>query len=91
MTHPATAEGIYQGMRSGMIAAETLRDVLFQSKEEQKAWVGYEAGCRRAFQTSFLFAKLWRRAVNSQLLDGVVRFCQGPVGKRALNKLMAQM
>ena len=28
LTHPATAEGIYQGMRSGMMAAEALRDVL---------------------------------------------------------------
>jgi flavin-dependent dehydrogenase len=38
MTHPATAEGIYQGMRSGMIAAEAVRDVVQGIKNEQNSW-----------------------------------------------------
>ena len=28
MTHPATAEGIYQGMRSGMLGAEAASSIL---------------------------------------------------------------
>ena len=69
MTHPATAEGIYQGMRSGMIAAEALRDVLSDSVNETQAWAEYEARCRRAFRASFWSAKLWRGVVTSPLLD----------------------
>jgi geranylgeranyl reductase family protein len=91
MTHPATAEGIYQGMRSGMIAAEALRDVLSQPNNEQKVWATYEARCRHAFRVSFWSARLWRRAIRSPLLDSLVGFCHRPLGKRALNKLMAQM
>jgi geranylgeranyl reductase family protein len=91
MTHPATAEGIYQGMRSGMIAAEAIGDVVFHSKSESEAWATYEASCRRAFGTSFWSAKLWRHAVTSPLLDWAVRVGQQPMVRTALGKLMAQM
>jgi geranylgeranyl reductase family protein len=91
MTHPATAEGIYQGMRSGMIAAEALRDVISRSKNEQQAWTAYQSCCRRAFLASFWSARLWRRAVASPLLDVAVRFGQTPMVQTALAKLMAQM
>src|SRR5205823_1936375 len=60
MTHPATAEGIYQGMRSGVIAAEALRDVLSGSTDEADAFAAYEARCRRAFGASFWSARIWR-------------------------------
>ena len=66
MTHPATAEGIYQGMHSGMMAAEALRDVIRNSATEPQAWSDYEARCRRAFGRSFLSAKLWRGAIKSR-------------------------
>lgn len=91
MTHPATAEGIYQGMRSGMIAAEAVHDVLSHSKTENAAWARYQSRCRSAFQTSFMCAKLWRGAVTWRVLDSFVGLCQRPMGKKALNKLMAQM
>jgi len=91
MTHPATAEGIYQGMRSGMIAAEALRDVISQSANEQQAWTAYQSRCRRAFLASFWSARLWHCTVASPLLDVVVRFGQTPMVKTALAKLMAQM
>src|SRR5438046_5499634 len=83
MTHPATAEGIYQGMRSGMIAAEALRDVLSGTTTEENSWASYATQCRRAFQTSFLCAKLWRGAVTSSVLDSAVALCQWLMGKRA--------
>jgi flavin-dependent dehydrogenase len=91
MTHPATAEGIYQGMRSGIIAAEALRDVLSGSADEGKALADYEARCRKVFRVSFWSAKLWRGAVRSPLLDSVASVCNMPLGKRVLNKLMAEM
>jgi geranylgeranyl reductase family protein len=91
MTHPATAEGIYQGMHSGMIAAEAAHHAISGSMTEEKAWADYEVRCRRAFRVSFLAAKLWRRAVASPVLDGIVGFGQRPMVKTALGKLMAQM
>jgi geranylgeranyl reductase family protein len=91
MTHPATAEGIYQGMRSGMIAAEAVRDVLHASASEESAFAAYQRKCRRAFLASFWSAKLWRGAVNTRLLDCVVDLGQRPAVKTALGKLMAQM
>lgn len=91
MTHPATAEGIYQGMRSGIIAAEALRDALGQSGNEEEAFAEYEARCRKAFQASFLSAKLWRGAIQTPILDLLVGFTQRPMVKTALAKLMSQM
>ncbi len=91
MTHPATAEGIYQGMLSGMMAAEAVRDVVCRTASEQEAWSIYEARCRRAFRTSFWSAKLWRRAVRSPLLDMLVQLGERPIVKTGLAKLMAQM
>ena len=91
MTHPATAEGIYQGMRSGIIAAEVLKKVLAGSISDEKAGATYEAQCRRAFGLSFSSAKLWRRLVTSSMLDRIVAFSERPMMKTALGKLMAQM
>ena len=91
MTHPATAEGIYQGMRSGVIAAEALRDVLSGSTAEADAFAAYEARCRRAFGASFWSAKIWRLAVTSPVLDWAVNAGKRPVVKTALARIMAQM
>ena len=91
MTHPATAEGIYQGMRSGMIAAEALLDVAKGVATEPEACATYETRCRRAFGASFLSARVWRLAVKSPLLDWLVSIGRRPMVKTALGKLMAQM
>ena len=91
MAHPATAEGIYQGMRSGIFAAEALRDALRETRSEEKVFEEYEARCRKAFQLSFMSAKLWRCAVQTPILDWVAGFGQRPMVKTALAKLMSQM
>lgn len=91
MTHPATAEGIYQGMRSGMLAASPIRDVVFQAKRERDAWATYERRCRRAFGPSFGSAALWRGAVTSPVLDWVVSLGQQRMVRTAVAKLMAHM
>jgi geranylgeranyl reductase family protein len=91
MTHPATAEGIYQGMLSGMMAAETLKKAMSNPEHEQQAWSEYEERCRQAFGTSFWCAKLWRGAVRAKLLDAAVDLCRRPAANRAFNRLMSQM
>ncbi len=91
MTHPATAEGIYQGMRSGMLGAEAVADVLVGGKREAEAMEAYEAACRRAFKLSFLGGGVFRKVVRTDALDWMVRLSDTPFVKSATAKLMAQM
>jgi menaquinone-9 beta-reductase len=91
MTHPATAEGIYQGMRSGMLAAQTLSDILKQRVKPERAFREYERACRKAFGVSFRSASLWRGLVMSGGLDVAVGMMNRPTSRRLLARCMAQM
>ena len=91
MTHPATAEGIYQGMRSGMLAAQALRDILLGGVAAEQALRAYEAACRQAFALSFRSAALWRRLVSSGGLDLLARTMNRPPLEGVLARLMAHM
>ena len=91
ITHPATAEGIYQGMRSGMLAAEALHGILKQRADPARAFHEYERACRKAFAVSFRGATLWRRLVSSGGLDGLVAVLNRPTSRRLLARCMAQM
>lgn len=91
MTHPATAEGIYQGMRSGMIAAEAVRDILRGHATERRAQAAYEQRCRDTFRLSFLGGGLFRTLVKTPLLDWLVRASEQPAVQSATAKLLAQM
>jgi geranylgeranyl reductase family protein len=91
MTHPATAEGIYQGMRSGMLGAEAIADVLSGRAREGEAFADYEKRCNRAFRLSFLAGRAFRRIVRTNALDWVVRASEQPAMKRATARFMASM
>ncbi len=91
MTHPATAEGIYQGMRSGMLGAEAVADVVSGRRSEAEAMATYERKCKRAFQLSFWGGGVFRKLVRTDALDWVVRLGESPLAKTATAKLMAQM
>jgi geranylgeranyl reductase family protein len=91
MTHPATAEGIYQGMRSGMFAAQALYGILIQRVDPARALREYESTCRRAFGGSFRAAGMWRKFVSSGALDAVVGVSSRPMSRRLLARCMAQM
>jgi flavin-dependent dehydrogenase len=91
MTHPATAEGIYQGMRSGMLAAEAVADVLQGRASEPDALARYERRCRNTFRVSFLGGALFRAAVKTPALDWLVRVSEHPRVQSATAKLMARM
>jgi flavin-dependent dehydrogenase len=91
ITHPATAEGIYQGMRSGMLAAQALHSILKQRADPARTLLAYERGCRKAFAASFRGAGLWRRFVRSGGLDAVVGMLNRPMSRRLLARCMAQM
>jgi geranylgeranyl reductase family protein len=89
LTHPATAEGIYQGMRSGMMAAETIRDVLVSGADEAAAFAAYERGCRKTFRASFLGGGLFRLLLKTPVLDWMVRAGTTPVVRRTAARLLA--
>lgn len=91
MTHPATAEGISQGMRTGIFAAEALRDLLVDKRDEAEAFASYESQCRRTFLASFLASKVWLKTVSSPALDWMVATMQRPGLKKAFGRVLAQM
>lgn len=91
LVHPATAEGISQAMRSGILAAEAVTGVLAGRHDEPVALAAYEAACRRAFRASFAAARLWRAAIRTPLLDWIVAAADRPAPRAALARLMAKM
>lgn len=91
MTHPATGEGIYQAMRSGMWAAETLRDILVKGKKEAKAFKRYERKCQLRFMPSFWIGRGFRELVNTPALDYVADVAQHRFTKQAVGMFLARM
>jgi flavin-dependent dehydrogenase len=91
LTHPATAEGIYQGMRSGMLAAESLRDVVLGGKDESAALAEYERRCRKTFHASFVGGGIFRALLSTPILD-VLAIAGGiPFVRRAAAKILAAL
>lgn len=91
MTHPATAEGIYQGMRSGMLGAEAASAILRGRRSEQDAFRVYERECKKAFQLSFWGGGVFRRLVKNGGLDFMVALGEQPAVRTATARLMAAM
>jgi geranylgeranyl reductase family protein len=89
MTHPATAEGIYQGMRSGMLAAEAVAEILSERSTEKKAFAAYERRCKLTFQMSFWAGEAFRRLITTSLLDRAIAFSETPVVKHTAAKILA--
>jgi geranylgeranyl reductase family protein len=91
LTHPATAEGIYQGMKSGMLAAESVRDILVRGIPEHTAQGEYERNVKEVFRLSFLGGGLFRRLVKTPILDWLVKASEQPIVKSATARVMASM
>ena len=91
MTHPATAEGIYQGMKSGMLAAEAAADILSGRVSESEACATYERACKKTFQLSFWAGDAFRGLVRTDALDWLVAATDQPLVQSATAKLMAQI
>jgi len=91
MTHPATAEGIYQGMRSGMLAAQALHAILRAGGDDGPELRRYERACRKAFATSFRGAAIWRCFIAAGGLDLLADIMGRPLPQRLLARGMARM
>lgn len=81
LTNVATGEGIYQAMRSGVLAAEAIAAVV-QGADEQRAWRQYVTRCRRTFAPGFVIGHAFRGAVRAGVLDGIARAFNGPRARR---------
>lgn len=91
MTHPATGEGIYQAMNSGIEAANAIAAVLSGRKEEADAARDYEAACRSAYSASFRSGMVWRKFIQAGGLDVTARAAKLPFVQRRLAGTMAHM
>src|SRR5215467_2139136 len=63
IVHPASGEGIYQGMRSGILASQSLQKIVCGHVDPKIALREYELGCRHAFERSFCLGKLYQTIV----------------------------
>jgi geranylgeranyl reductase family protein len=91
MTHPATGEGISQGMRSGMFAAEAIADILSGKALEQDALDHYDRRCAMAFLPSFWAGGLFREVLRTPFLDVVIKAGNAPRIKAATARMLAHM
>jgi len=91
MTHPATGEGIYQGMRSGQLAAAALDDILSGRRSELVASRIYEWRCKLAFEASFLAGGAFRKVLQTPLLDWAVTAGTHPAMQNMTAKVLARM
>lgn len=91
LTHPATAEGIYQGMRSGILAAEAVQVALTRRAPESKALRTYERRCQKTFQLSALAGELFRRSTQTPLLDWMVAAGKKPLLRRTAARVLAAL
>lgn len=91
MTSPATAEGIYQGMKSGMLAAEALKKIVTGERREAVAFRDYEAACRSTFRVSLWASRAWLSVVDTSLLDAIVGMAQHRSLKNRFGRVMANI
>jgi geranylgeranyl reductase family protein len=91
MTHPATGEGIYQGMRSGMFAAEALADILRGRASEAEAMTRYDRRCATTFMPSFWAGGFFRGVLHTPFLDYVVRATNSPRIQAATARMLAHL
>ncbi len=91
MTHPATGEGISFGMRSGIWAADALRDILLRGHPEAVALALYTTHCVTAFTPSFLAGGMFRRLLQTDVLDHAVDMAQHKTIREIMRRFMAHM
>jgi geranylgeranyl reductase family protein len=89
LVHPATGEGISQGMDAALYAAEAIDDVLAGRSGEDAALRRYERRCARRFLPSFWMGRAFRGALHTPLLDWIVGAGAHPAVQRAAARLLA--
>jgi flavin-dependent dehydrogenase len=88
LTHPATGEGISQGLGSALFAADAIADILAGRCAESEALRRYDRRCSRTFIPSFWLGRAFRAALHTPLLDWIVRAGSVPAVQRATARLL---
>ncbi len=91
MTHPATGEGIYHAMRSGVFAAEAIYDIAVRGHAEAAAYRRYIERCRGTFLPGFWLGRFFRGLVRTPLLDWIADFGSLPAVSRATGTLLSSL
>ncbi len=91
MTHPATGEGISFGMRSGIWAADALRDVIERKVPENVAMQLYTARCAAAFSPSFWAGGAFRRLLKTGVLDRAVDLAQTKTVQEIMRRFLSHL
>ena len=89
LTHPATGEGISQGMLSARYAAEAIAEIDAGRRSEAGAARRYERRCAASFAPSFLLGGAFRGALRAPVMDWVVRASALPVIQRTATRFLA--
>jgi geranylgeranyl reductase family protein len=64
ITHPASGEGIYQGLHSGILAGQAIHRIVHSGVAPETALREYELQCHRAFDPSFRLGVLCRTIID---------------------------
>ena len=88
LTHPATGEGISQGLKSALFAADAIADIVEGRCGEREALRRYDRSCARTFIPSFWLGRAFRAALHTPLLDWIVRAGSAPSVQRATARLL---
>jgi len=89
MTHPATGEGIYHAMHTGMLAAQAIESTLAGRSGEARAFASYERVAARRFTPSFLAGAAFRGLLRTPLFDAAVKIGSLPPMQRATARMLA--
>lgn len=91
MTHPATGEGIYHAMHTGMLAAQAIESTLVGRSDEARAFASYERLATRRFTPSFWAGAAFRGLLHTPLFDAAVKIASAPRMQRATARMLASL
>jgi geranylgeranyl reductase family protein len=91
MTHPATGEGIYQAMHSGMLAAQAIQSVTTARSGEAQAFAAYERLATRRFTPSFWAGGAFRGLLHTPIFDAAIRLGSTPRMRQATARMLARI
>jgi flavin-dependent dehydrogenase len=91
MTHPATGEGIYQAMHTGVLAAEAIESITSARSSERQAFAAYERFATRKFTASFWAGGAFRGLLHTPLFDAAVKIGSRPRMQQATARVLASL
>jgi geranylgeranyl reductase family protein len=89
MTHPATGEGIYHAMYTGVLAAQAIESIHSGRSSEAQSFASYERLAIRRFTPSFWAGGAFRGLLRTPLFDAAVKIGSAPRLQQATARVLA--